>query len=169
MDDKFEEAIARNPHLNEYLEKYKKETGIMPDFFPKLSKDIVDIPVPSIIYPVGDPIFIHLKGDKSTREINYIAVEPVLSEQEQKKYNQIMDSILEKAADEGVPENEEQLRKLMMSLFNDSVHVEGKLASVGFMDTLLGESQFIYHRWNMIRSPIILKGTLSVRVLSNRS
>ncbi len=139
MDDKFEEAVARNPHLSEYVEKYKTETGITPDFFPKLSKDIVDIPVPSIIYPVGDPIFIHLKGDKSSKEIHYVAIEPLLSEQEQKKYNQIMDSILERAADEVVPENEEHLRKLMMSLFNDSVHIEGKLISGGFLDTLLGE------------------------------
>ncbi len=111
----------------------------MPDFFAKLPRDIVDIPVPSIIYPVGDPIFIHLKGDKATREIRYIAVEPVLSPEENKKYRIIMDSILEKAADEIVPENEEQLRKLMMSLFNDSIQVEGKISPTGFLDKLLGE------------------------------
>ena len=78
MDDKFEEALKRNPHLAEYVDKCKKESGVMPDFFPKLSRDIVDIPVPSIIYPVGDPIFIHLKGDKVTKQIFYIAIEPVL-------------------------------------------------------------------------------------------
>ncbi|SNQ58885.1 type II/IV secretion system ATPase subunit [Candidatus Methanoperedens nitratireducens] len=111
----------------------------MPDFFPKLSKDIVDIPVPSIIYPVGDPIFIHLKGDKATREIQYIAIEPMMTEGEQKKYSQIMDSLLEKAADEIVPENEEQLKKLMMKLLNESVHIEGKILSTNFLDKLLGE------------------------------
>ncbi|MGB8217672.1 MAG: type II/IV secretion system ATPase subunit [Candidatus Methanoperedens sp.] len=126
--------------MKEYVEKCKKESGIMPDFFAKLPRDIVDIPVPSIIYPVGDPIFIHLKGDKATREIRYIAVEPVLSSEENKKYRVIMDSILEKAADEIVPENEEQLRKLMMSLFNDSIQVEGKLSPTGFLDKLLGEN-----------------------------
>lgn len=113
----------------------------MPDFFPKLSKDIVDILVPSIVYPVGDPIFIHLKGDKTTREIHYIAIEPMMTEQEQKKYSQIMDSILERAADEIVPENEEQLRKLMMKLLNDSVHVEGKILKTNYLDALLGEKQ----------------------------
>ncbi len=140
MDDKFEEAIARNPHLGAYVEECKKETGVMPDFFPKLSKDIVDIPIPSIIYPVGDPIFIHLKGDKSTREIRYVAIEPMLSEKEQKKYQQIMDIILMKAADESVPENEDQLRKLMMKLLNDSVRISGKIVSTGFLDKLLGEN-----------------------------
>jgi len=131
LDDKFEEALIRNPHLADYVEKSKKELGIMPDFFPKLSRDIVDIPVPSIIYPVGDPIFIHLKGDRVTKQISYIAVEPVLSPDESKKYKAIMDSILEKAADEIVPENEEQLRKLMMKLFNETknhakVNLEGR-------------------------------------------
>jgi len=111
----------------------------MPDFYPKLPKDIVDIPVPSIIYPVGDPIFIHLKGDSSTREIRYIAIEPVLSAEEEKKYNQIMDAILVKAADEVVPENEEQLRKLMMKLLNESVQLEGRISPTGFLDKLLGE------------------------------
>ncbi|CAG1005024.1 partial Putative conjugal transfer protein, partial [Methanosarcinales archaeon] len=110
----------------------------MPDFMPKLSRDIVDIPVPSIIYPVGDPIFIHLKGDKVTKQIFYIAIEPALSPDESKKYKAIMDTILEKAADEIVPENEEQLRKLMMKLFNESVNIAGKLAPIGILDKFLG-------------------------------
>ncbi|HEY9247056.1 MAG TPA: hypothetical protein VIO11_09440, partial [Candidatus Methanoperedens sp.] len=126
--------------MSAYVENCKKEMGSSPDFFPKLSKDIVDIPVPSIIYPVGDPIFIHLKGDKLTREILYISIEPVLSEKEQKKYDQIMDSILMRAADENVPENEDQLRKLMMKLLNDSIEIEGKIAPTGFLDKLLGEN-----------------------------
>ncbi|HEX7627890.1 MAG TPA: type II/IV secretion system ATPase subunit [Candidatus Methanoperedens sp.] len=138
MDDKFEEAMKRNPHLAEYVDKCKKESGVMPEFMPKLSRDIVDIPVPSIIYPVGDPIFIHLKGDKVTKQIFYIAIEPVLSPDESKKYKAIMDTILEKAADEVVPENEEQLRKLMMKLFNESVHIAGKLAPIGIFDKFLG-------------------------------
>jgi len=139
MDDKFEEAINRNLHLKEYVDKCKAETGAMPDFYPKISKDILDIPVPSIIYPVGDPIFIHLKGDKATKAVKYIAIEPILSENESKKYKQIMDTILEKAADEAVPENEAQLRKLMMALFNDSVQIEGKISPSTFLDKLLGE------------------------------
>ncbi len=138
MDDKFEEALARNPHLADYVEKIKKELGIAPDFYPKLSRDVVDIPVPSIIYPVGDPIFIHLKGNKLTKQILYIAIEPILTPDESKKYKMIMDSILEKAADEIVPENEEQLRKLMIKLFNESVQIEGKFAPIGIFDKLLG-------------------------------
>jgi flagellar protein FlaI len=125
MDDKFEEAIKRNPHLAQYVENCKKESGVMPEFFPKLSRDITDIPLINIIYPVGDPIFIHLKGDKVSRKTAYIAVEPALLPEESIKYKLIMDSILEKAADESVPENEDQLRKLIMKLFNESVHVEG--------------------------------------------
>ncbi len=138
MDDKFEEALNRNPHLGDYVEKCKKETGVAPDFFPKLSRDIVDIPVPSIIYPVGDPIFIHLKGDKLTKQVSYVAIEPVLSPDESKRYRVITDSILEKAADEAVPENEEQLRRLMMKLYDESVQIEGKFAPSGFLDKLLG-------------------------------
>lgn len=99
----------------------------------------MDIPVPSIVYPVGDPIFIHLKGDKSTRNIRYLAVEPVLSDGEMRKYNEIKDIILEKAADEIVPENEEQLKRLLMKLLNDSVEVSGGDISPGFLDKLLGE------------------------------
>jgi flagellar protein FlaI len=138
LDDKFEEAMKRNPHLAEYVEKCKKESGVMPDFVPKLSRDIVDIPVINIIYPVGDPIFIHLKGDKVSKKTAYIAVEPVLLPQESQKYKQIMDSILEKAADESVPENEDQLRKLIMKLLNESVQVEGNFAPTGLLDKLLG-------------------------------
>lgn len=138
LDDKFEEAMKRNPHLAEYVEKCRKESGVMPDFVPKLSRDISDIPVLNIIYPVGDPIFIHLKGDKVSRKTAYISVEPVLLPEESRKYKLIMDSILEKAADESVPENEDQLRKLMMKLFNESVHLEGSFVATNILDKLLG-------------------------------
>jgi len=69
-----------------------------------------------------------------------------------------MDSILEKAADEIVPENEDQLRKLMMKLFNESVQIAGKFAPIGILDKFLGVKAITLSQTNMIKSLISLTG-----------
>jgi flagellar protein FlaI len=139
LETEFEEAIRRNPHLKEYLDGIKAESGTVPSFYTRLSKDLAEASVPSIIYPVGDPIFIHIKGDKNTREVRYIAIEPQLSEAENNKYNLITDSILTKAGDELAPKDEEQLKTLIIKLLNESVEVEGQIVPTKFLDKLLME------------------------------
>ena len=137
MDNEFEEAIGRNPHLKRYLDEYKAESGITPGFYPNLSKDLAEASVPSVIYPLGDPIFIHIKGNKETREVRYLAIEPILSDEEQNKYDLITDSILTKAGNETAPKNDDELKTMIIKLLNESVEVEGQTQSTPFLDKLL--------------------------------
>ena len=137
MDNEFEEAIGRNPHLKRYLDEYTAESGITPGFYPNLSKDLAEATVPSVIYPLGDPIFIHIKGNKETREVRYLAIEPILSDEEQKKYDLITDSILTKAGNETAPKNDDELKTMIIKLLNESVEVEGQTQSTPFLDKLL--------------------------------
>ncbi len=114
--DKLEDALKRNPHLKDYLTKFKKREGTIPNFVPSLTRDMKSLPRPNIIYPVGDPIFIHIwtnrDGDK-----HYIAIEPRLSEKDEEKFNLIMDKMLELAPYEKVPESDEEMDKLIDKLF----------------------------------------------------
>lgn len=137
MDNEFEEAIGRNPHLKRYLDEYTAESGITPGFYPNLSKDLAEATVPSVIYPLGDPIFIHIKGNKETREVRYLAIEPILSDEEKDKYDLITDSILTKAGSEVVPKNDDELKTMIIKLLNESVEVEGQTQSTPFLDKLL--------------------------------
>ena len=137
MDNEFEEAIGRNPHLKRYLDEYTAESGITPGFYPNLSKDLAEATVPSVIYPLGDPIFIHIKGNKETREVRYLAIEPILSDEEKDKYDLITDSILTKAGNETAPKNDDELKTMIIKLLNESVEVEGQTQSTPFLDKLL--------------------------------
>ncbi len=115
--DRLEDALRRNPHLKDYLTKFKKREGTIPNFVPSLTRDMKSLPRPNLIYPVGDPIFIHIwtnrDGDKQ-----YIAIEPRLSEKDEEKFEAIMDRMLELAPYEKVPENEEEMDKLIDKLFD---------------------------------------------------
>ncbi len=125
--NELKEACQRNPHLQEYLNQLPEQ----PEFMVQLSKSLSEIKYPNILYPVGDPIFIHIKGDAEKGEVRYIAIEPRLTKQEEQDYKKIMDLMLEKAPNEPAPENDEQLKKIINKLLNDSI-VFGSSEKKGF-------------------------------------
>jgi len=92
-----ETAMARNPHLREYVEKFTKKYGKVPEFYTQLNRDMKEIKYPNIIYPLGDPLFIHIYGDPKT-ERRYIVIEPRLQNIEERvKYEVVKEKILELA------------------------------------------------------------------------
>ncbi|HDM35947.1 MAG TPA: hypothetical protein ENG09_01650 [Candidatus Syntrophoarchaeum butanivorans] len=119
----FKVAIKNNPHLGEYLKKWKAQRKKVPKFVIQPGRDIPKEDL-NIIYPVGDPIFIHAYRDETENTIKYHAIEPQLTEPEEKKYRETLELILEKAPYEEVPENEEGLRNVIKKLLNDSVIIK---------------------------------------------
>jgi len=91
--------LNRNPHLREYISKFKKETGEAPDFHEILLEEMVKLKQPNIIYPVGDPIFIHVFNLEGLGR-HYVAVEPSVTESEGQKIKEIMALILNLAPQE---------------------------------------------------------------------
>jgi flagellar protein FlaI len=116
-------ACEKNSHLQEYLDSLEEQGKPLPEFEIQLSSNMSDLEYPSIIYPVGDPIFIHIQGDAEKGEMKYIAIEPWLSESEQEMYDRIMDSILEKAPQESVPETEDELEEMIARLLDQSIQL----------------------------------------------
>lgn len=96
MRDKasFKRAMDRNPHLKEYVMNLVKKTGKMPEFRVQLHKEFEELDEMSIIYPVGDPIFIHILKNKGDAEIKYYAIEPKYSAELRNKYNRLRDKML---------------------------------------------------------------------------
>ncbi len=123
MDAEFQKAVQRNPHLGEYVKRFMTETGAEgPTFMISLSKDL-DRENVNIILPVGDPVFIHLYGTSEIGEVRYFGIEPELNDTEQKKYSTVLDIILERSADEPVPQSESDLKELINKLFNESIDI----------------------------------------------
>ncbi|WP_099212045.1 type II/IV secretion system ATPase subunit [Thermococcus henrietii] len=122
VSDTLEEAMARNPHLRKYIDQFRKKYGKMPEFYAQLSRDMKDIMYPNIIYPVGDPIFIHIYADPATAEKRYIVIEPrIESREEEEKYNMIRDKILEIAPTRDIPEEQEEFERFLDALFDEAV------------------------------------------------
>ncbi|MFH0817935.1 MAG: type II/IV secretion system ATPase subunit [Candidatus Micrarchaeota archaeon] len=116
----FEQAIKKYPHLRLYLAEFKKKGIRTPRFYEKVPKEIGDEPSVSIIYPtVEEKVFIHVLKDMKNKR--YFVVEPKLNSAETKKYHEILTIILENAPREKVPENDKDLEKTLMKLFDMSV------------------------------------------------
>ncbi len=67
------DVLANNPHLQTYLEKLEEA----PQWIPVLDRSLRDQKPYNFLYPVGDPVFIHLIDDGNLYP-KYNQVEPIL-------------------------------------------------------------------------------------------
>ncbi len=123
--DRLEDALRRNPHLRRYLNDVRKKEGTVPTFVPQLTRDMKALPRPNVLYPVGDPVFIHIHTDREGKR-RYIAIEPRLREDEVEKFNAVMDMMLELAPYEKPPETDEEMNTLIDLLFEKCVQIVEK-------------------------------------------
>mgnify|MGYP005848176317 CR=1 FL=1 len=90
-ETKLSEILIKNPHLRKYIENWTQTTKNRPEFLKTLTREISTRRDPNIIYPVGDPIFIHIYRDTGLR---YNIIQPPMEDELKKKYHQILDEML---------------------------------------------------------------------------
>ena len=62
-----EEAMKKFPHVKKYIEKIKDDTG-EPEYYVELDRKMgARMKYPNLMYPVGDPIFIHFTEEKGRK------------------------------------------------------------------------------------------------------
>ena len=131
----WDDVQRKNPHLAAYLKEVRAERGTLPQVVESLGRDMKDKKIVDVIYPVGDPIFIHVYDDEEKHERHYRAVEPRLSKDEQLKYRRVKDSILRLAPYEDTPNTTDELRATLRRLLSKIVTVSstggGALAALG--------------------------------------
>lgn len=112
-----ESALEKNPHLREYIDDLTQGGGISPNFHPSLTEEMAVLKRVNLIYPVGDPVFIHI-FDRPESGRTYHVIEPHLSDAELDKMDKVRDQILELAPLRTVdPEDELDLSKRVDELF----------------------------------------------------
>ena len=165
--DTLQDALKRNPHLKAYLDEFKRKEGVVPSFVPALSRDMKSLPRPNLIYPVGDPIFIHIYTDREG-ERRYIAIEPRLTPDEEPKYRALMDKMLEIAPQEKTPKDDEELEQLIDVLIDKVVEIvpkkepfekKRKLFKLGFEKIRLTREEVYKFRY-LIKRDVIGVGPL---------
>ena len=73
--EELENLAARNPHLARYIDEWYSRTGRELEYRRELTRDLRRLKQFSIIYPVGEPIFIHVYSREGERTF-YHAVTP---------------------------------------------------------------------------------------------
>lgn len=116
--------IEKNPHLKEYILKIYSEIHQTPTLALTLSRDMGTIKRPNIIYPVGDPIFIHIYAQGEEKSTLYIPIEPRLKNDRSLILNEVekrMAFLLnQKSVFKSIEEKTEYLNKILEKMIKIS-------------------------------------------------
>lgn len=118
----FAQAQAKYPHLKRYVDEITATKG-EPDWRLELDRSMRGMDDPNIIYPVGDPIFIHIHKKQETGTIRYEVIQPILSEEEEQLMEQIVDKMIEHAHKYPVPNQVEDAGDIIKNIYEEVVKV----------------------------------------------
>ncbi|MGQ0536386.1 MAG: type II/IV secretion system ATPase subunit [Methanobacteriota archaeon] len=116
--DTLEDAVARNPHLADYLSRWAAAGKPAPRFYPSVSRDLKSVKPLNLIYPVGDPIFVHLVVEPEGLFPRYYAVEPRLLAEDEATYEALRTQVFLRAPEVPVPESGEEYRQSLEDLLS---------------------------------------------------
>lgn len=122
------QARKRNPHLHQYIKSLKSRGVGEPVLRNRVDRDLKDQDEINIIYPIGDPLFVHVYGTEKTG-YKYNAVEPELDSESKELFEEIQEFIFEKAAYQEASEDPDKLKDLI----EDSVEEFVEKESNGFL------------------------------------
>jgi flagellar protein FlaI len=84
-DKDWRTRFANNPHLAHYIAGLGGERlSRLPQLVTKLTRDMASIKEPNLIYPVGDPVYIHIYRDPRTGGLKYHPIEPRITSNREK-------------------------------------------------------------------------------------
>lgn len=108
----------RNPHLDEYIEALHSRGINQPNFIMSLDKSLSKRSSINLIYPVGDPIFIHIYGNER-RGLQYNAIEPNLDAKSKDLYEDISEYVFKKSAEHDACTTPDERRDMINELVDE--------------------------------------------------
>ncbi len=77
-DEQWEKRVKKNPYFRYYMAQLFKNNEPLPRLVHSLSRDMSASDEPNLIYPIGDPVFIHLHVFGKNKDVLYQPIEPRL-------------------------------------------------------------------------------------------
>ena len=133
--ENFVQAQNKFRHLRDYVNKVSQTQGV-PDFHIQLDRKLREQDNPNFIYPVGDPIFIHVSRGEKKDNIKYQVIMPRMDKEEKELYEAILDRIIEIAHTAKIPNTHEELREVLLNLYNQVIEVRDKSEKPSFLNSL---------------------------------
>jgi len=130
-----QEAMQKFPHVKTYVEKFSQKEG-EPEYYMELDSSMKNMKFPNLIYPVGDPIFIHIFRKKGGH-MEYNIIQPEMTPEQKQKYDKILEKLISVAHTQPVPEKITQLDTVLMKIF-DMVTTTGGKEQTGILSKVLG-------------------------------
>lgn len=153
----FAKAQQKYPHLKRFVDKTTKELG-KPAWHAELPKDADEADKINLIYPVGDPIFIHIKKTPDDTKTYYNVVEPAFTEEEQKIYDEVIDKLVDLAYKEPVPDDITKttpiLKKLLREATTIGVQAGGTIQKLINPKVQLSQKQFEKIEYFLLRNRV---------------
>jgi flagellar protein FlaI len=116
------EAKAKYPHFRNYINKITQNMG-EPVFYTKLDRGMKNMMAPNLIYPVGDPIFIHVFKE-GNRGMRYIVIEPEIDKNFQQIYDVVLDRLIEVANSLPVPDKVVEIGDVLLKLLDKILEID---------------------------------------------
>ena len=120
-----EELLRNNPHLQKYLESIQKKMD-RPIFYSKLTGDVKGEKYPNVIYLTKEVVFIHIYRTEDMDNILYHAIEPILNEAEEKKRDELLELMYERAHLRINIKTQNELRKAIEEVLDEITIVDEK-------------------------------------------
>ena len=127
--DEEEKIINKNPHLKKYLDDIQKKMD-RPTFYSKVPRDLKEEENPNIIYPTKGVVFIHIRSTEGGEFKEYISIEPVLNENEEKKRDIILDRLYEKAPLREKVKTDEEIKNSVKKFFEEITILNEKAGAI---------------------------------------
>src|SRR3990172_2098873 len=109
-------------HVRLYIRGFEQAYGETPSIYQALSSGMSDFERVNIIYPVGDPIFIHIfrasQAVEGAAGLKYVVIEPILDEATDKKSRRVLELILREAPKEPSHETQEEFIETLRVLYD---------------------------------------------------
>jgi len=150
----FDEAMRKFPHLSKYVRKATRELG-EPQWITKLDRKMKSLEFPNLIYPVGDPLFVHIYRKKGEPLI-YHVVEPEMDQKMKKLNDKILDKMVAIAHRYPVPDKTEDMQPVLEKLYQEVVQTDPKKRGSVLLSNKVFLSQWDYDmiKYYLIRDRI---------------
>ena len=124
-NEDWKKRFDKNPHLKRYVSKLIEDAYSTPMLVETLSLELAKLKTPNVIYPVGDPIYIHIYTDPRSKNIVYHPVEPRLTENKEEILNHVEKELALRIDEDAVFNSSEEKAEFLYGLLEEIV-VKGR-------------------------------------------
>jgi len=125
LSPKLQKACDESPFLAEYVSRLPIDEIGAPDYYPKLSRSLRDLPRRNLIYPVGEGLFIHIYPDMSGARDYYIPVEPSLAVDLDAFIPQVEEKLVDWSEEIGQTETDEERKEVLLRALDAILTLDG--------------------------------------------